>query len=179
MAGICGTDIHLWLGQLPIPLPVILGHESAGRIEELGPGLEKDWRGNSLAVGDRITWASSITCGECFYCRMKRQPTRCVARKAYGISYCADDSPHLRGGYPEGFLPRGGAPTVRTLVWPPPAGVSGGGWALVAAIRGPGRARVEWGDFVVTQGGGRVGWAARGVPRRSGAGRVVVIGGPS
>jgi Zn-dependent alcohol dehydrogenase len=35
-AGICGTDVHLWLGELPIPLPVILGHESAGRIEKLG-----------------------------------------------------------------------------------------------------------------------------------------------
>src|SRR5690349_15491293 len=32
-AGICGTDVHLWLGQLQIPLPVILGHETVGRIE--------------------------------------------------------------------------------------------------------------------------------------------------
>ena len=30
MAGICGTDVHLWLGQLPIPIPVILGHETVG-----------------------------------------------------------------------------------------------------------------------------------------------------
>ena len=36
MAGICCTDVHLWLGQLPIPLPVILGHETAGRLEQLG-----------------------------------------------------------------------------------------------------------------------------------------------
>src|SRR5512145_1322836 len=82
MAGICGTDVHLWLGQLPIPIPVILGHETVGRIEALGPGLEKDWRGRPLSVGDRIAWASSIVCGECYYCRVKRQPTRCVARKA-------------------------------------------------------------------------------------------------
>ena len=39
MAGICGTDVHLWLGQLPIPKPVILGHETVGVIEQLGEGL--------------------------------------------------------------------------------------------------------------------------------------------
>ena len=38
MAGICGTDVHLWLGQLPIPKPVILGHETVGVIEQLGAG---------------------------------------------------------------------------------------------------------------------------------------------
>src|SRR5947209_3890103 len=57
MAGICGTDVHLWLGQLPIPLPVILGHETVGRIEWLGAGLNQDWRGTPLSIGDRITWA--------------------------------------------------------------------------------------------------------------------------
>ena len=60
MAGICGTDVHLWLGQLPIPLPVILGHETVGRIEQLGAGPNKDWRGMPLSIGDRVTWASSI-----------------------------------------------------------------------------------------------------------------------
>jgi hypothetical protein len=39
MAGICGTDVHLWLGELPIPLPVILGHETVGRIDHLGSEL--------------------------------------------------------------------------------------------------------------------------------------------
>src|SRR5919199_6210345 len=64
IAGICGTDVHLWLGQLPIPLPNILGHEAAGTIEKLGPGLASDWRGEPLRPGDRVTWASSISCGE-------------------------------------------------------------------------------------------------------------------
>ena len=94
MAGICGTDVHLWLGQLPIPKPVILGHETVGVIEQLGEGLQKDWRGDPLQVGDRVCWASSIACGECFYCRVKAQPTRCLTRKAYGISYNADEAPH-------------------------------------------------------------------------------------
>src|ERR1700730_14544552 len=106
MAGICGTDVHLWLGQLPIPIPVIMGHETVGRIERMGDGLVKDWRGNPLKAGDRVTWASSIACGECFYCRTKNQPTRCLVRKAYGISYNSDEAPHLRGGYAEQTLLR-------------------------------------------------------------------------
>ena len=78
MAGICGTDVHLAAGELEIPLPVILGHETVGRIERMDPQLERDWRGVALAVGDRVAWASSVDCGECFYCSQKRQSTRCV-----------------------------------------------------------------------------------------------------
>ncbi|HKX62684.1 MAG TPA: alcohol dehydrogenase catalytic domain-containing protein, partial [Verrucomicrobiae bacterium] len=62
MAGICGTDVHLWKGELPIQLPVILGHETVGRIAALGPGLERDWTGQPLREGDRITWTSSTSC---------------------------------------------------------------------------------------------------------------------
>ena len=55
MAGICGTDVHLWKGELPIQLPVILGHETVGVIEELSAGLTHDWSGEPLRVGDRVT----------------------------------------------------------------------------------------------------------------------------
>jgi threonine dehydrogenase-like Zn-dependent dehydrogenase len=178
MAGICGTDVHLWLGQLPIPLPVILGHETAGRIEQLGAGLEKDWRGAPLRSGDRVTWASSIVCGECYYCRLKRQPTRCLSRKAYGISYSADEAPHLRGGYAQKILLRAGTAIFRIPDELPTASVVGAGCALVTAIHGLERSPVAWGDTVVVQGSGPVGLAALAVSRQAGAARVVVIGGP-
>src|SRR5260221_8444501 len=67
MAGICGTDVHLWKGELPIALPVILGHETVGRIQQLGKGLERDRAGHPLAIDDRLTWNSSISCGKCYY----------------------------------------------------------------------------------------------------------------
>ena len=38
LAGVCGTDVHLFHGNLPIPTPVILGHEAVGRVERLGDG---------------------------------------------------------------------------------------------------------------------------------------------
>lgn len=178
MAGICGTDVHLWLGQLPIPKPVILGHETVGRLEQVGAGLTKDWRGVALEVGDRVCWASSIACGECFYCRMKAQPTRCLTRKAYGISYSADESPHLRGGYAEKIHLRAGTALFRLPDSVPSEAVVGAGCALTTAIHGCERGPVQWGDIVVVQGTGPVGIAALAVAKQSGAAKIVVTGGP-
>jgi len=42
MAGVCGTDVHLWKGQLPIPRPIIMGHETVGMIESMGGGMDRD-----------------------------------------------------------------------------------------------------------------------------------------
>src|SRR5687767_3764851 len=99
MAGVCGTDVHEWKGELPIALPVIMGHETVGRIERLGEGVERDWTGQPLKIGDRVTWNSAVSCGACYYCAEKKQPTRCPHRRAYGIGYRCDQAPHFLGGY--------------------------------------------------------------------------------
>lgn len=179
MAGICGTDAHLWRGELPIPLPVILGHESAGVLEQLGSGLQQDWRGQPLKKGDLITWASSISCGRCFYCRSKSQPTRCAARKAYGISYSAAEPPHLRGGYAEQILLREGTAIFRLPDDVPQDALIGAGCALTTAIHGFERAPLTWRDVVVVQGTGPVGIASIAVARDSGASKIIAVGGPS
>ena len=159
---------------MPIPLPVILGHETVGRVVALGEGCEQDWRGQPLAKGNRVTWASSIVCGRCYYCRVKRQPTRCVSRKAYGISYCADQPPHLHGGYAEAIALRPGTAIFRLADELPGEAVVGVGCALWTAIHGLERAGVGWGDVVVVLGAGPVGLAAVAVARQAGAGRIIV-----
>ena len=75
--GICGTDVHLHKGQLDIPLPIILGHESLGRISALGDSGSKDWLGRPLKIGDRVAYTVGRTCGTCRYCRVHRLPSRC------------------------------------------------------------------------------------------------------
>src|SRR3954470_23390193 len=64
MCSICGTDVHLWQGSLAlkVELPVIIGHEMVGRILALGGGQQRDSVGQSLKIGDRITWAHT-SCG--------------------------------------------------------------------------------------------------------------------
>ena len=197
MAGICGTDVHLWKGELPIALPVILGHETVGRIEELGAGLERDWTGQPLAVGDRVAWTSASSCGRCFYCAEKRQPTRCPERRAYGIGYRCDRPPHFLGGYAECHYLRPGVNIFKLPDGVPTEAVIGAGCALITAIHGVERICIEndhgqtgwnksrlpllpelWREVVVVQGAGPVGISALTVARMAGARTVIVIGGP-
>lgn len=178
MAGICGTDVHLWKGELTIQLPVILGHETVGRIERLGPGLEKDWSGEPLHLGDRITWTSTTSCGKCYYCAEKHQPTRCPQRRAYGIGYRCDEPPHFLGGYAEFHYLRPGANIFRIPDEVSTESVIGAGCALITAIHGVERTGIDWRDTVVVQGAGPVGIAALAVAKSAGASNVIVIGGP-
>src|SRR2546426_5755112 len=178
MAGICGTDVHLWKGELPIALPVILGHETVGRIEQLGEALERDWTGQPLHVGDRVTWTSASSCGQCYYCAEKGQPTRCPQRCAYGIGYRCDQPPHFLGGYAEFHYLR---PRTNIFKLPddlPTETVLGAGCALITAIHGVERTGIGWRDSVVVQGAGPVGIAALAVAKSAGAGQVIVIDGP-
>jgi aryl-alcohol dehydrogenase len=67
--GICHTDISAAHGLIPIPLPAVLGHEGAGVVEAVGPGVD------SLAVGDHVA-ISFDHCGECPQCEHKH-PAYC------------------------------------------------------------------------------------------------------
>jgi threonine dehydrogenase-like Zn-dependent dehydrogenase len=178
MAGICGTDVHLWKGELPISLPLILGHETVGRIEQLGDGLEYDWTGQPLKVGNRVTWNSSTSCGRCYYCAEKWQPTRCPHRRAYGIGYRCDKPPHFLGGYAEFHYLHRGTTIFNLPEELPTEAVIGAGCALNTVIHGIERIGIGWRDNVVVQGAGPVGIAALAVAKSAGADQVIVIGAP-
>jgi len=78
-AGICGTDIAIVSGYLPTPIPLILGHEFAGDIVEVGKNVDPTW------LGKRVT--SEINSNidfECYYCK-REMFTQCISRKALGI----------------------------------------------------------------------------------------------
>jgi S-(hydroxymethyl)glutathione dehydrogenase/alcohol dehydrogenase len=65
-SGICGSDLHVIDGSLPEPLPLVLGHEAAGIVEEVGPGV------SSLARGDAVVLSIVPFCGLCSACRRGR-----------------------------------------------------------------------------------------------------------
>jgi NDMA-dependent alcohol dehydrogenase len=61
-SGLCHSDEHLVTGDLPIAFPMIGGHEGAGRILEVGPGV------SDVAVGDPVVLTFLPSCGRCSYC---------------------------------------------------------------------------------------------------------------
>jgi threonine 3-dehydrogenase len=70
-AGVCGTDLHIWewdsWASNRLKPPVVVGHEFAGEITQLGVEADK---GGLLAVGDRVTAEGHIVCGHCLQCRL-------------------------------------------------------------------------------------------------------------
>lgn len=86
--GVCRTDLHVADGDLPDPkLPLVLGHEIVGRVEETGRGVSR------FALGERVgvPWLG-WTCGECRYCRAGREN---LCERARFTGY------HIDGGYAE------------------------------------------------------------------------------
>lgn len=77
-AGICGTDLHIYKDEFRSFPPVVLGHEVAGEIVELGDGVE------GLNPGTRVTTETYFsTCGECAYCRTGHA-NLCLNRRSIG-----------------------------------------------------------------------------------------------
>lgn len=80
-AALCGTDVHIAHGTMPIRPPLVLGHELAGVVAAVGPGTA-----GPVAVGQRVTTETDASfCGECAFCRAGDQH-RCPHRTAIGTS---------------------------------------------------------------------------------------------
>jgi S-(hydroxymethyl)glutathione dehydrogenase/alcohol dehydrogenase len=62
-SGVCHSDLSIANGTIPLPTPIVLGHEGAGVITEIGEGV------TTLAVGDHVVMSWVPQCGECYYCK--------------------------------------------------------------------------------------------------------------
>ncbi len=77
-AGLCGTDLHIYKDEFRSWPPVVLGHEVAGEIADIGAGVT-GWQ-----LGDRVTTETYFsTCGQCRYCR-SGQTNLCLNRRSIG-----------------------------------------------------------------------------------------------
>ena len=83
-ATLCGSDLHTINGKRKVETPTVLGHETIGRIEAMGPGpIPRLQDGTLAAIGDRITWAVVANCGGCRYCDSDL-PQKCEKAIKYG-----------------------------------------------------------------------------------------------
>src|SRR6201984_1596279 len=71
VAGLCHSDLHFMEGLYPFPLPVILGHESAGVVEQVGADV------TYVKPGDHVVTCLSVFCGTCDMCTTGR-PVLCT-----------------------------------------------------------------------------------------------------
>ena len=69
-AGVCHSDISVINGTIPFPTPVVLGHEGAGVVEQVGEAVKK------VKVGDHVVLTTLASCGQCQYCSTGH-PTWC------------------------------------------------------------------------------------------------------
>lgn len=87
--GVCHSDLHILETGFSHPFPVLLGHEGAGVVEAIGPGVE------SVAVGDRVVIGWRAPCGECRWCA-RGDLRRCRTPAAAGPRVSAGGRPLTR-----------------------------------------------------------------------------------
>lgn len=176
---LCGTDVHLWAGQMSFPgmLPMVLGHEMVGEVVATGAGTT-DTLGREIKPGDRIGWSESV-CGKCFGCTILREPVACESR-GYGFLQRSDRFPYATGGLARHCYVTPGAaklllPDDVADTWASMSGCAGK--TVLRAVARSGGIRPN--ATVVVQGAGALGVFATAVARLCGAGTVLTVGGPA
>ncbi len=139
--GICGSDIHIYDGSHPIgDYPKIIGHEFAGEIEQIGPGV------SGLHVGDRVVVDPIISCGECYSCKILNRPNTCSNLKVRGV--------HVDGGFAtHTIVPAAAVHPVGNLPWRVATMVE----PFTVAAQVIDRSRLSKDDTVLINGSGTIG----------------------
>ncbi len=159
LAGICGTDLHNW--QNGFACETVLGHENVGIIARMGQDVTTDYMGNPVQEGDRIIFRPGTDCGE----------------GAYGFYYEPDQAPHFVGGFADYiYLGKRGTQFIKTSLPPEVAVLTEPFTVGVHAVM---RGQIEFGDTVVVQGSGAIGLVTTICAKVSGAGKIIVVGGPA
>ncbi len=175
-SGICGTDVHIADGRLPVGVPCVIGHEFIGRIEALGEGAATDGHGVALVPGDTVVACIALSCGVCMCCRAG-ETASCMS---FRVTNAGDPavSPYFHGGYAE-YLHQPAHTLVKVPAGLDPLAVASFPCAGPTAIRAFGYGGgLEAGELVVVQGLGPVGLFAVGWAAQHGC-RVVAIGSSS
>ncbi|MCB1693669.1 MAG: Zn-dependent alcohol dehydrogenase [Pseudomonadales bacterium] len=181
--GVCHSDLHVINGVRAAgqaATPVILGHEAAGVVEEIGPGV------TSVVPGDHVIMAFHPTCGKCYYCR-RAMPQICetpdypdrAVDGAHPRLRVAGKTPARQGIGVGGFseytcMPEGGVVKIRKDA--PLETVCLIGCAVTTGIGAvTNAAKVEPGSLVAVIGLGGVGLNCVQGARLAGAHRIIAI----
>jgi L-idonate 5-dehydrogenase len=164
--GICGSDLHYYqhggFGTVRIKEPMVLGHEVAGVIEEVGAAVQ------GFAAGDRVAVSPSRPCGRCRYCQQGLQ-NHCLDMRYYGS---AMRTPHVQGAFRQQLV----VETSQCYRLADPVSDAEGALAepLSVALHAIRRAGPLLGQRVLVTGCGPIGALLVIAARRAGAAEIVV-----
>ncbi|MFI1938547.1 Zn-dependent alcohol dehydrogenase [Streptomyces purpureus] len=172
-AGLCHSDLSVIDGTIPFPAPVVLGHEGAGVVAAVGPGV------GHVAPGDHVALSTLANCGACADCDRGR-PTMC--RKAIGMPR----QPFSRAGRPlhqfasnSAFAERTVVKAVQAVKIPDDIPLTSAALIGCGVLTGVGavlnRAKVDRGDTVVVIGTGGIGLNVLQGARIAAASTVVAV----
>lgn len=180
-SGVCHSDWNVISGATPNPLPVVLGHEGAGVVDEVGEGV------TALAQGDNVILSWLPSCGRCVYCVQGRPvlcewstPAMLAGTMPDGTSRLASDGGAVfHYSFLSTFAERCVVPEVSCVRIRKDAPLAIGALVGCAVMTGVGavvnRARVEPGSAVVVFGAGGVGLSAILGAGLAGAGTIVAV----
>lgn len=164
--GICGSDLHYYhdggFGAVRVREPMVLGHEAAGVVEAVGPGV------THVAPGDAVAINPSLPCGSCEQCLAGR-PIHCLEMRFLGS---AMRMPHVQGA----FRSRYTCEAARAVKLPPGLPVERAAFAepLSVCLHAGAQAGPLLGARVLVTGSGPIGVLCCAVARLGGAREVVV-----
>jgi (R,R)-butanediol dehydrogenase/meso-butanediol dehydrogenase/diacetyl reductase len=154
--GICGSDLEAYATGM-YETGLIIGHEFAGTIVQVGPGVS-GWR-----VGDRVVVGDAVSCGECPSCREGRLDA-CESLTMIGVTHDGGLAEYVKFGA-NGLHRLPASVTLRQGALAEP---------LSVALHGVRRSRLKPGDVAVVMGAGAIGLLTLQCALLAGASRVVV-----
>lgn len=172
-SGVCHSDLSVMNGTIPFETPVVLGHEGAGVVEQVGPGVKH------LSPGDHVVLSTLGNCGTCAHCDRGR-PTMC--RSTFGhrpMPFTLDGKPHYAFANISSFAELTVVKATQAVVIPKEVPLASACLIGCGVLTGAGavlnRARVEAGERAVVVGVGGIGLNAIQALRLVGADPIIAV----